>query len=136
MYNGDIVKIDSDLNTETYPLDLSYLSKNATHVTYQKNVRLDKNKILVNLEINEVDKKTKLLAKISFENKVPKVDIVRSNLEEKILNMDNEKTEVYTRSYVSDKTVITVRDTKTLKVKNEILLNNNDPIYFVDKIGQ
>lgn len=53
---------------------------------------------------------------------------------ESILNVDHSKTEVYTRSYSNDKTIITVRDIKTLKAKNKFILNNNDSIYFVDKI--
>lgn len=35
---------------------------------------------------------------------------------------------------IDNKSIITVRDINTLKVKNKLKLKNNDPIYFVDNI--
>lgn len=62
------------------------------------------------------------------------MQIISSNTDEQILNVDDSKPEVYTRSYVNDKTIITVRDITTLKVIKTILLESDDPIYFVDNI--
>jgi hypothetical protein len=133
MYNGDIVKIDSDLNTETYPIDLSSFSKNIEGVTYHKNVVLDENSILMNIELVESDNSISMLARISFGGETPKIDIV-SEGKEMVLNVDEDHSEVYTRTYKNNKTVINIRDINSLKVKNTISLNNEDPIYFVDNI--
>ncbi|WP_071458636.1 hypothetical protein [Bacillus massilinigeriensis] len=134
MINGDIVKIDSNLNINKYSVDLSSVSKNTTRVVYNKNVMIDRENILINLEIQESKKNLNLLAKISFEDEEPKIEIVEDSTNESILNVDSKSNEVYTRSYINEETVITVRDTKILKVKNKLKLDNKDPIYFVDNI--
>lgn len=136
MINGDIVEIDSNLNTNTFPIDLSSISKNVIKVLYNKNVMLDKNHILVNVEIHEPNKKVTALANISFEKDAPELELIESSYDEIILNVDNDSNEVYTRSYVENKTVINIRDINTLMVKNRIELKNDDAIYFVDNVKQ
>lgn len=134
MINGDIVEIDSNLNINTYSMDLADTYKDITRVGYNKNVMIDKNNILVNVEIQRSKDSLNFLAKISLENDGVQMDIVENSTDESILNVDLDSNEVYTRSYINEKTVITVRDTKTLKVKNKFELKNKDPIYFVDNI--
>jgi predicted small secreted protein len=136
MVNGEIVEVDSELNIEQYPMDISSFTTGTINVTYQKNVMLDPNTILMNLEINESDKKTKLLAKISFKGKLPKIEVIDTNLEETILNVDYKSSEVFTRTYVGKNTIINIRDAKTLKIKHSFKINNNDPIYFIDNISK
>lgn len=132
--NGDIAEIDSDLNVNLHSVNLSPLSKNIEKVLYNKNIILDKNNILINIEIQEPNKSSNFLSKISFENDKPKLEMVKNSGNEDILNVDIDHHEVYTRSYIDNKSVIIVRDINTLKVKNKLKLKNNDPIYFVDNI--
>ncbi|MBU5343431.1 hypothetical protein NSQ82_17600 [Caldifermentibacillus hisashii] len=134
MINGDIVEIDSNLNIHTYSMELTDIANNITNVKYNKNVSLDKDSILVNVEIQEPEKNINFLAKLSFKNGGIQMNIVEDSENEDILNVDSKSNEVFTRSYVEGKTVITIRDTKTLKVKNKLKLDNKDPIYFVDNI--
>ncbi|MDL0434424.1 MULTISPECIES: hypothetical protein [unclassified Niallia] len=133
MFNGDIVSIDSDLNIKKFPFySFAPFSGNPKIITYNKNVSIDNNTILINFKLNDEDKS--YLAKLNFDKATPTMQIISSNTDEQILNVDDSKPEVYTRSYVNDKTIITVRDITTLKVIKTILLESDDPIYFVDNI--
>lgn len=134
MKNGDIVEIDSDLNVHSYPINISDFSENIENVKYNKNVMVDKKRILVDMEIKADDKKTDILAEISFEKDVPTMNVIQKGINEDILNVDYETEEVFTRSYVDKKTVISIRDTKKFDLKNRLVLSNKDPIYFVDNI--
>ncbi|MGG3872626.1 hypothetical protein [Brevibacillus laterosporus] len=134
MKNGDIVEIDSDLNAYSYPINLSGLSENIESVKYNKNIMVDKKRILVDMEIKADEKKTDILAEISFEKDIPTMNVIQKGINEDILNVDYETEEVFTRSYVDKKTVISIRDTKKFDLKNRLVLSNKDPIYFVDNI--
>ncbi|MDF9414176.1 hypothetical protein E1B06_21290 [Brevibacillus laterosporus] len=134
MKNGDIVEIDSDLNAYSYPINLSGLSENIESVKYNKNIMVDKKRILVDMEIKADEKKTNILAEISFEKDIPTMNVIQKGINEDILNVDYETEEVFTRSYVDKKTVISIRDTKKFDLKNRLVLSNKDPIYFVDNI--
>ncbi|MCR8939393.1 hypothetical protein O0555_18950 [Brevibacillus laterosporus] len=88
----------------------------------------------MDMEIKADYKKTDILAEISFEKDVPTMNVIQKGINEDILNVDYETEEVFTRSYVDKKTVISIRDTKKLDLKNRLVLGNKDPIYFVDNI--
>lgn len=134
MINGDIVEIDSELNIKTYPIDLSGFSKNIKRVSYNKNVVIDKDTILLNLEIRESEQKLNSLVKISFKNHNPSLEEVHDSKGESILNIDHKSNEIFTRSYENKRAIIKIRELKTLRVINTLKLENNDPIYFVDNI--
>jgi hypothetical protein len=134
MKNGDIVEIDRDLNIHSYSINFSTLSDHIMEVRYRKNVMIDKKRILVDIEIEEANKKTYILAEISFENDVPAMKVIQKGKDEDLLNVDYESGEVFTRSYVDNKTVISIRDMKKFDLKNQLILSNKDPIYFVDNI--
>ncbi|WP_349407920.1 hypothetical protein [Pseudalkalibacillus sp. SCS-8] len=135
MYDGDIVEIDSSLNHKIHELNLSEISSDILRVKYNKNVVLNSKSILVDMEIETITDKIHLLNKISFGKNVPKLEIIQSTVNEDILNIDYDANEVYTRSYVNNKTVLTIRDTRLLGIKNKITLDNSDQIYFIDNIN-
>ncbi len=126
--------INENLNINTYSMELTDIANNITNVKYNKNVNIGKDSILVNVEIQEPEKNINFLAKLSFKNGGIQMNTVKDSENEDILNVDSNSNEVFTRSYVDGRTVITIRDTKTLKVKNKLKLDNKDPIYFVDNI--
>lgn len=132
--NGDIIRIDSDLNKSSYPINLTAFSDNIQNVKYNKNVAVDKNRILMDIEVESHDKKIDVLAEISFKNKEPSIKVVQEGIDEDILNVDYETNEVFTRTYVDNKTVIFIRDSKTFDLKKKLVLKSKDPIYFVDSI--
>ncbi|PEO40885.1 hypothetical protein [Bacillus pseudomycoides] len=134
MINGDITEVDSELNIKTYPIDLSKFSQKIARVNYNKNVVIDKDTILLNLEIRELEKKLSSLVKISFKNHTPHLEEIDNSKGESVLNIDQKSNEIFTRSYENKRTIIKIRDLKTLKVTNTLKLENNDPIYFVDNI--
>lgn len=134
MYNGDIVEINSNLDVNTYPLKINFDLKDITGIRYNKNVMLDDNNILVNIEIKQPNNKSTFIAKVSLIKGTPNIEVLQNSSEETILNVDYDNGEVYTRSYTDNKTTIKIRDSETLETKNTIILNNNDAIYFVDNI--
>lgn len=130
---GEIIEIDSDLNTTLYPLDLPNKSQNFV-MSFNKNVVLDNGDLVMNIKLQEVDTYIDCLARISFKNHIPYIELIDNSHDESIINADEKAKEVYTRSYVNKKAVIKVRDMDDLRVKHEFKLKNANPIYFVDNI--
>lgn len=135
MTNGNIVRVDSNLNIDSYPLNLDIFTEDIGRVEYKKNVMVGPNRILVGIKLEVGGKLTELLAEISFKNDEPVVNVIQEDTDEDVINVDYDSGEVYTRSYVNKRSVITIRDTKNLELINQFILENNDPIYFVDNIN-
>lgn len=135
MRNGNIVEISSDLNINSYSFDLSFFSDEIAFVEYNKSIMLDENNILVNVKIQTINgKKISFIAKISIGSGQPQIEMIKNTSGEYILNVDNDENEFYTKSFVNNKNVISIWDTKSIKIKNKIILSDEDTIYFVDRI--
>jgi hypothetical protein len=131
MTNGDIVEVDGELNTKSYPMNFS---SKIDGIQYTKNVLIEKGIILLNLTIHEPSKQSSSLVTLSFKNGVPQLKEVADSEGEVVLNIDKESNEVFTKFDENGTTIIKIRDLTTLHVTNTLNLDNNDHIYFVDNI--
>lgn len=132
MNDGIIEVIDKNLNKEEFKIDLPQRFKNINKYRFNKNVPLEEETILINIEVGNEEEKKDILAKISLSESKPTVQVIQEGKKEDILNVDYKSGEVFTRSYVNDKTTINIRNLNNLKVENTFTLENDDPIYFVD----
>ncbi|UOY93696.1 hypothetical protein MUG87_06140 [Ectobacillus sp. JY-23] len=92
-----------------HQMDFSELSENIAGIAYNKNVLIDDNKILVDIEVHEAkDKSDKIafLATISFKEKEPKIEIIPSSQGEKVLNNDLSAQEAYTRITIRQQSLL------------------------------
>ncbi len=134
MYNGDIVEISSDLKVNTFSSDFSTIMDDIVNIEFKKNLMLENGDILINIVLNAINQKLNFIVKVSFSNGSPQMEIIENTANKNLLNVDYDANEFYTTSYEEDKNVISVWDTKTLKIKNKFMFDSTYSAYLVDKI--
>lgn len=134
MINGEIVEVNSNLETTEHTIDLPSQSNEYGKVFFNKIERLKDESLVMNTEIQESEDSSDFLAHITFENGEPSFTKIEDSEGESVINTDAETGDVYTRSYVDNKAVIKIRDSNDLTIKHVLNLETDDPIYFVDSI--
>ncbi|WP_342504123.1 hypothetical protein [Lysinibacillus sp. FSL L8-0126] len=135
MYSGDIVEISSDLKVSTFSSDFSAIMDDIVNIEFKKNLMLENGDLLINIVLNAIDQKLNFIVKVSFSTGSPQMEIIENTANKNLLNVDYDANEFYTASYKEDKNVISIWDSKTLKIKNKFKLDSTYSVYLVDKIN-
>ncbi|WP_036124297.1 hypothetical protein [Lysinibacillus sphaericus] len=135
MYSGDIVEISSDLKVSTFSSDFSAIMDDIVNIEFKKNLMLENGDLLINIVLNAIDQKLNFIVKVSFSTGSPQMEIIENTANQNLLNVDYDANEFYTASYKEDKNVISIWDSKTLKIKNKFMLDSTYSVYLVDKIN-
>lgn len=96
---------------------------------------LENGDLLINIVLNAIDQKLNFIVKVSFSTGSPQMEIIENTANKNLLNVDYDANEFYTASYKEDKNVISIWDSKTLKIKNKFKLDSTYSVYLVDKIN-
>ena len=127
---GEIVRIDSNLNMVEYKIN----EYKDCVVKYSNIVEVKKDTILAEVKIESNDCSESKLIEIRFNNDV-QVKNIDINSSEKIVNIDYDSNELFTRYYENKKAIIRIRSLENYELKDELIMKNDDPIFFMDNIS-